>query len=534
MWYRLNSLFLPDSDATDWLVEQYQDIQDICQISMPATVIRALPDYASAPNSTYLPPGTDPADTSDNTGSSNCTGQLIPSSSSGCDALSQKYSVSTGDLQAATGTDDCSSTGSFCVPNVCTLQQIGDNTDCATLASSYSTDSLNISASLFLRWNPNVLGLCDSLTSGQYVCSSPPGGTYKLPPPINGTNTDANGQVRGGQNSGANPNGPTGPGGPTANSTSFAPTQQGIASDCNKFAYASSGDTCYAFTQTFQITLAQLITWNPALGASDGSNCSTNFWVGYDYCVGTVSGSSTSLSSSSTSTNKPSQTTSLPYPTQTGIDAKCNKFNNPASGDWCAKFASDNGITLDQLYAWNSILGTNGENCGTQFQAGYDYCIGVSGASTTSNPTSTTQASSATTSLAYPTQSGLASNCNKFQNAVAGDYCSKFASDNGITTAQLYAWNPVLGANGENCNTKLQAGVDYCVSLRSPVFTSLAVLPLTTSNRSASQSRVASPQIAASTSRPSAATTATYLRRTMVSNSIHQDPAPQVGCVLMF
>jgi hypothetical protein len=37
---------------------------------------------------------------------------------------------------------------------------------------------------------------------------------------------------------------------------------------------------------------------------------------------------------------------------------------------------------------------------------------------------------------------------------------------------------------------------------------------------------VASPQIAASTSRPSAATTATYLRRTMVSNSIHQDPAP--------
>jgi LysM repeat protein len=194
--------------------------------------------------------------------------------------------------------------------------------------------------------------------------------------------------------------------------------------------------------------------------------------VGYDYCVGTVSGSSTSTSSSSTSSGKPSQTTSLPYPTQTGIDAKCNKFNNPTSGDWCAKFASDNGISLDQLYAWNTILGTNGENCGTQFQAGYDYCIGVSGGTTTSKPTSTTQLSSATTSLAYPTQSGLASNCNKFQNAVAGDYCSKFASDNGITTAQLYAWNPVLGANGENCNTKLQAKVDYCVSCTIPALSS--------------------------------------------------------------
>jgi hypothetical protein len=111
----------------------------------------------------------------------------------------------------------------------------------------------------------------------------------------------------------------------------------------------------------------QLITWNPALGASDGPNCSTNFWVGYDYCLGTVSGSSTSISSTSTSTNKTSQTTSLPYPTRTGIDAKCNKFNNPASGDWCAKLAGDNGITLDQLYAWNTILETNGENCGTQF-----------------------------------------------------------------------------------------------------------------------------------------------------------------------
>lgn len=55
------------------------------------------------------------------------------------------------------------------------------------------------------------------------------------------------------------------------------------------------------------------------------------------------------------------------------------------------------------------------------------------------------------------------SNCNKFVEAVSGDYCSIFASNNGITTAQLYAWNPVLGSAGQNCGSAFFAGYDYCV-----------------------------------------------------------------------
>jgi LysM repeat protein len=368
MWYRLNSNYLPDTDTTDWLIQQYLDIQDICQIKMPDTVIKALPGYAPAPNVTWQAPGTDPANNGTDPGSANCTGQTVSLAAGGCDALSIKYGVSTGDLQATAGTNDCSSSVTVCVPNACALKQLSSGASCDGLAASYSTGSLNISTSLFLRWNPNIIGLCDALTVGQFVCSGPPSGVFTLPPPINGTNTDGNGQVRGGQNSGSNPNGPTGPGGPTANSTSFAPTQPGIASDCTKFAYAGSGDTCFGFTQSFSITLAQLIKWNPALGASDGSNCTTLFWVGYDYCVGT-SGSSSSVSTSS-STKTPSATTSLPYPTQTGIDPNCNKYKNAVTGDYCSKFATDNGITAAQLYAWNKVLGTNGANCGTAFQAG--------------------------------------------------------------------------------------------------------------------------------------------------------------------
>lgn len=37
----------------------------------------------------------------------------------------------------------------------------------------------------------------------------------------------------------------------------------------------------------------------------------------------------------------------------------------------------------------------------------------------------------------------------------------------GITTAQLYQWNPVLGSNGENCSLQFQSGIDYCVGVSS-------------------------------------------------------------------
>jgi hypothetical protein len=82
---------------------------------------------------------------------------------------------------------------------------------------------------------------------------------------------------------------------------------------------------------------------------------------------------------------------------------------------------------------------------------------------TTSSSTSRSTSSSSTTSLPYPTQSGIVTSCNNFAEAVSGDYCSKFASDHGITTAQLYAWNPILGSTGQNCNTEFFAGYDYCV-----------------------------------------------------------------------
>ncbi len=161
MWWRINSPFLPDNDESDSLIEQYQDITDVCNVTMPPSLIRALPSYAAAPSPTYLPPDTDPNANSTTSTGATCGGQTISASTTkrderksaergpglvdleddhggyarvkrastgSCDALSQTYGVTTGDLQSITGTDDCLiNTSSICVPLKCEVSQVGNN-----------------------------------------------------------------------------------------------------------------------------------------------------------------------------------------------------------------------------------------------------------------------------------------------------------------------------------------------------------------------------------------------------------------------
>ncbi|KAK3674232.1 hypothetical protein LTR78_005701 [Recurvomyces mirabilis] len=464
-WWRINSPFLPDSDYSDYLVDQFQDIQDVCNVTVSDTILRVSPPgYAIGvtPNYTLLgstPPSGSPA-------SSACLGQTLSTGSGACDTLSTTYGVTTGDLQQITNSTTCTFSGSICVPNKCALSQTGTNASCDSLAASLTTSTLNITDALLLSWNPNIQGLCDSLTQGQYVCIGPPGGTYNLPAPIGGDTTAA-GQQRGGQGSGANPDGPLGATGPTVNSTSQAPTQEGINPNCTLFAYAAANDTCYDFTVDFSITLKDFTSWNPILGYPDGANCTTKFWSGYDYCVQVNGSSSTTTTSTSSQTSSTKATTSLPYPTQSGITPSCNKYAEAVSGDYCYVFAQEHNITTDELYAWNQILGPNGANCSTQFQAGVDYCVGVSSTSTSPTTMSKTPTSTTPTSTPVPTQSGLAADCVKIVEAKSGDYCYEFAQNNAITTTQLYTWNPILGSNGAECSTEFQAGVGYCVAVSS-------------------------------------------------------------------
>jgi hypothetical protein len=88
-----------------------------------------------------------------------------------------------------------------------------------------------------------------------------------------------------------------------------------------------------------------------------------------------------SIRTSSTSTLGISSTSvgvAAPGPTQAGIAKNCNKFAQAANGTGCWDMAHNNGITTDQLYAWNTVLGAGGANCGTKFWVNEWYCVGVS------------------------------------------------------------------------------------------------------------------------------------------------------------
>lgn len=161
LYYRVTSIFLADSDHSDYLIGQLQDIEDVCSTQLPDITIRNLPPYDPAPTVTSTATTTTgtvpPAATT-------CAGQTV-SSGSGCDSLSATYGVATGDLQTLSGSDTCQISTAVCLPAACTLQSVASGQTCDTVAVG-----LNVTTIQFLSWNRNVMGLCDSLAA-QYVCA---------------------------------------------------------------------------------------------------------------------------------------------------------------------------------------------------------------------------------------------------------------------------------------------------------------------------------------------------------------------------
>ena len=132
---RLSSAYLPYADYSDYLVEQYQDIQDVCTTAMPELTTRGPFYYGVAPtstDSTNTTAATNTATTTNTTASAICLGQTIDTGSTvtttnatvACNQLSLEFSVSTGDLLSATGSDDCYAPDPVCLPAPCSLLQV--------------------------------------------------------------------------------------------------------------------------------------------------------------------------------------------------------------------------------------------------------------------------------------------------------------------------------------------------------------------------------------------------------------------------
>lgn len=64
-----------------------------------------------------------------------------------------------------------------------------------------------------------------------------------------------------------------------------------------------------------------------------------------------------------------------------------------------------------------------------------------------------------------PMQSGVSPICNAWETPANGVGCVDFALFNGISTLQLYEWNPILGPTGEHCGEEFQFNEYYCVGV---------------------------------------------------------------------
>lgn len=287
---------------------------------------------------------------------------------------------------------------------------------CVGIVNKHGTFTL----SQFYAWNPAVGTSCQGLQAGVYVCIGVQGTPTTRP-----TSTTTRSQ-----SATTTPNGPQ-------------PQQPNIRKDCQRFHKVVSGDTCEVIVNRYRtFDTKQFISWNPDVGSA----C-TSLFLDFYVCIG-VLGTPTSASSSSRTTATGIVT---PSPIQSGTISTCNRFvKSGSSGASCQKFSGGNRISLAQLYAWNRVLGVRGENCGS-FSNSMNYCVSVSRPLPPPNN--------------GPVQSGVPDTCWRYGDALPGGTCAKFADRFGISLSQLYAWNPVLGNNGQNCQTSFWSGYWYCVQV---------------------------------------------------------------------
>ncbi|KAL3476524.1 LysM domain protein [Aspergillus californicus] len=253
----------------------------------------------------------------------------------------------------------------------------------------------------FYIWNPSIMSGCSGLEPDYYVC------------------------VGVASSSSASS---------TATSSSpYSPQRTGTAANCNNYYFVENGDSCSAILSEYEISIAELYSWNPSIGA----DCSTMEY-GYYVCVGVSASGSTGSTGSTpaktttalatttsivTSTTTTS-TSSGPSPTQSGITTSCVSYYEAEKDDSCWSITTEKYAYLNQteFIEWNPALGPD---C-VDLWVGYYYCV-------------------ATTSV--QPMPDIVSTCTQYYLVQSGDSCYSIEQENSITSADFYAWNPDVGTD---------------------------------------------------------------------------------------
>ncbi|KAJ5975193.1 hypothetical protein N7481_008900 [Penicillium waksmanii] len=227
--------------------------------------------------------------------------------------------------------------------------------------------------------------------------------------------------------------------------------------NCYSWYHTSKATPCDEILSFANIAFDAFYAWNPSVK----SDCS-NIWLNVSYCIDGDGFDDTSYPSSSTqTTSTPTSASSCtgasataPGPTQSGIPCDCNKYAMHDDDVYCQGMADKYDITLAELYKLNPAL--NGDCSG--LWAGYAYCIGTPGLSTSVPATTTNTAPTATSS-------GNCANVTPpkyLMHDKDGVYCYDIAQDSDISLDELCEWNPAL--NG-NCSG-LWLNYAYCIGVQ--------------------------------------------------------------------
>ncbi|KAK8131957.1 hypothetical protein PG999_000130 [Apiospora kogelbergensis] len=246
-------------------------------------------------------------------------------------------------------------------------------------------------------------------------------------------------------------------------------------------------DTCRSVAKAHNVTLTQLLTWNPTI---DPVCANWNYTMGHVICVSSPLGyTMPSVTIDNPGGNTPTVPAALPSSIAPGSNTYCGIWYTTKDGDYCSMISTANGISLDDLYFLNPEIDAN---C-TNLWANYSYCVkpvgsiseypGYGGVDVGSDPVtsaiSTLDAAtlpiiaaptySFTTSARLPLASGSLSGCyNEFQNTQGELSCLLFANWMGVALKDFLRWNPSLkldrsqGSVVSGC--KLQNGTAYCAA----------------------------------------------------------------------
>ncbi|KAJ6004708.1 hypothetical protein N7540_013077 [Penicillium herquei] len=291
---RLLDPWLPVTNFTDYLIDQFDLVQTNCSTTLPYTT-SASTLYVGMTTATATT--TTAATTTGSSATSTCLGQMVEPLANWltCNDLSDtygipfpspfkcskcylvglriantlhaatRYNISTGDARVVTGYDTCYFDQATCFPLPCEIDTVWDAPSCDDLAKRYSNSTYTVSTAQLLSWNSNIQGSCSGIALGQRVCKSAPGGTFPKP---NATITA-----------------PGATGQPTyyTAATAAYPTQSGTISECGDYYLVVAGDDCSTIDLRFGLNFSQLQEYNPYLNSTCG-----NLWLNYDICVAPV------------------------------------------------------------------------------------------------------------------------------------------------------------------------------------------------------------------------------------------------------